>query len=905
MPSAVILTALPVEYQAVRAHLTNPQERVHPNGTIYELGGFQAKDLDWDIGIVEIGAGNPGAAMEAERAIAYFTPSVILFVGVAGGIKDVTLGDVVASTKIYAYESGKAEEIFKPGPEVGLAAYGLEQRARAEARKTDWWLRLSTSEQNPRAFVAPIAAGENVIASTESEVYRFVRSHYGDAVAVEMEGFGFLEAARANQRVSAIVIRGISNLIDVKEKADYSGFQEMASRHASAFAFEMLAKFQPEARSGGDPHNKNADTSATGARAGANEGSAKSRSPIPSNKSIRQLVEDALSDDELSDLCQDEFPKVFRQFTTGQTKSHRIRLLVKYVECQREVVKLLNAIKQINPKAYTEKVYNLDDYKPSQPTPKPSYFVESQSFQLMPVDIGTIWGLQRSSFIGILIGFEKTRIYDNFKNIEFILSKSIEINKQEGCRNTILLPKREWIMIDINHYPSFPYDLSMILGVAVDVCNDKLSNNLRNNAFPKSSIPGLFFDINLDPLIFNTFEKIKSWCDVLLNHLFPLLPVAIIINVNIHLFDKASEQVIEVFKKDLEKKFKEIPVELMRLDSKLFFNDTSLNPSNRDGYTIYDKDRGLLFCSLMHNLLNKIDLEQKNNGGNHYNHVFNLYYDLKIKYSPQKLQDTYSLGMTAQSIILDLRVLEPEYLKNIYYQLLHFIVDFFPQDSCKWVEAYAKSEIEELVCDALKIAVNTNLLSDILMDAWIIGVNIDKVDIDLLFQYSNIIKNLDSANNIELESLFLAILRREAGNRKKKQATLQKIVERYPLFKELHDFYHNSKEREDDFLDRNDANQFTLAIRAGVKFERTMDRFKADSVARSSNICWLLATMPPSQKHITELLKLPPQKRAVFGLCTHQEWQQIERRQEREREVLDCRRNRALFFKPTDTINNI
>jgi len=242
---AVIITALATEYSAVRKNLINIKPVTHHKGTTYECGKFIGRNLEWDILIKEVGQGNNNAAAEVERVINFFEPSVILLIGVAGGIKDVELGDVVVATKVYGYESGKDEVTFKPRPVLVNSSYRLIQRAQAEVNTGGWIGRIPrTCSKKPKVVIGAIAAGEKVITSTKSATFQLIRSNFNDAVAVEMEDFGFLGAVQINPDVEALVVRGISDLIDDKNERDASGFQELASLNASAFAFEVLANYQ-------------------------------------------------------------------------------------------------------------------------------------------------------------------------------------------------------------------------------------------------------------------------------------------------------------------------------------------------------------------------------------------------------------------------------------------------------------------------------------------------------------------------------------------------------------------------------------------------------------------------------------------------------------------------------------
>lgn len=244
LPTKVlIITALPVEREAIARHLSDSQQERHSSGAEYLIGRF----LTWKVCLAQVAPGNSSAALETERAVRHFDPDLALFVGIAGGVKDVKLGDVVAATKIYGYEGGADREHFQPRPEAFLSSYPLVQEAQIAARGVEWRNRIRRANQTllPTVFVGPVAAGAKVIKSSEGAIAKLLRESYGDTLAVEMEGEGFMRAAYTN-KVDSMVIRGISDLLDGKVEADKSGSQEVASEHASAFAFELLARLSRE-----------------------------------------------------------------------------------------------------------------------------------------------------------------------------------------------------------------------------------------------------------------------------------------------------------------------------------------------------------------------------------------------------------------------------------------------------------------------------------------------------------------------------------------------------------------------------------------------------------------------------------------------------------------------------------
>ncbi|MBD2705432.1 5'-methylthioadenosine/S-adenosylhomocysteine nucleosidase [Spirosoma sp. BT702] len=243
----LVITALALEFKAVEQLLINTIPIRHPTGTYYKRGSFTTGQHTFSVAVVETGAGNVNSAQETERGITFFQPEYIFFVGIAGGIKDVRIGDVIVSSEVIHYEGGKAGEVYKPRLSTYAANYELMSLAKLIARDNSWQHRVNDKINTYKAEVKPIAAGEKVVASERSATYELLNQYVSQALAVEMEGYGFLAPIHSHH-AKGIVIRGISDLLNNKEVADASGSQPLAARNGTAFLAEMLVELANENR---------------------------------------------------------------------------------------------------------------------------------------------------------------------------------------------------------------------------------------------------------------------------------------------------------------------------------------------------------------------------------------------------------------------------------------------------------------------------------------------------------------------------------------------------------------------------------------------------------------------------------------------------------------------------------
>ncbi|HWC47672.1 MAG TPA: hypothetical protein VG448_02185 [Solirubrobacterales bacterium] len=177
-----------------------------------------ASGMLFDVAVVLCGEGNVVAAGAVATALTVLRPDLVGLSGIAGGLKDVEVGDVALATKIVYTEPGRAEARFKPR--------GDRERASREMR--DLLHRVGTVD-GIRTVAGTIASQEKVLVDLRATDYRRIRDYASDAIAVDTESWGLAGTAK-DHRVEWVVSRGISDKIKGKGDEDP---QEQAARRAA------------------------------------------------------------------------------------------------------------------------------------------------------------------------------------------------------------------------------------------------------------------------------------------------------------------------------------------------------------------------------------------------------------------------------------------------------------------------------------------------------------------------------------------------------------------------------------------------------------------------------------------------------------------------------------------------
>ena len=246
----LILSALEgAERQILYSFLENPSVVTNPaTQTAYYKGQLPTASGAVDVVLGRTNQTNPNAGIETERAIAFCAPRYVFFVGVAGGLKDAKIGDVVVGEEVLGYERGKAlANEFKARPTSAKSSYELEQLASVHAHSAEW--RRQAADLPTAPFTAPVSvisglivSGEKVDASEESSLHLFIKDHFNHAQAVEMEGLAFLEACRHHAGVEGLLVRGISDLVTGKDPALDELSQPYATRNAATFTYGLIER---------------------------------------------------------------------------------------------------------------------------------------------------------------------------------------------------------------------------------------------------------------------------------------------------------------------------------------------------------------------------------------------------------------------------------------------------------------------------------------------------------------------------------------------------------------------------------------------------------------------------------------------------------------------------------------
>ncbi len=151
--------------------------------------------------------------------------------------------------------------------------------------------------------------------------------------------------------------------------------------------------------------------------------------PNLDTRAVRNLIIEALSDQELSDLCFDYFRPVYNDFAQGMTKGQMVQKLLTYCERQDQMDRLLDKIKEINPARF--KQYQLRIYQQVTPSSTDQALSTQQNIEKEQIPLSP--GLNMATVLVIIMLNKDFEAFttDDQRNLIMELSRIVDVTPEK------------------------------------------------------------------------------------------------------------------------------------------------------------------------------------------------------------------------------------------------------------------------------------------------------------------------------------------------------------------------------------------------------------------------------------------------------------------------------------------